>query len=123
MRLSVVFWLKEIPYLGYVIKREGIKPDPKKVQGIMDIGPPPTNTEARALISMVQYYRYMYTRRSRVLAPLTEAANGPKGRKILCNDTLESPFKELNHMVSAETLISYPYWKLPFTVHTDYSDK
>ena len=26
-------------------------------------------------------------------------------------------------MVSAETLLSYPYWKLPFTVHTDVSDK
>ena len=26
-------------------------------------------------------------------------------------------------MVSAETLISYPYWKLPLAVHTDASDK
>ena len=26
-------------------------------------------------------------------------------------------------MVSAETLLSYPYWKVPFTVHTDASDK
>ena len=26
-------------------------------------------------------------------------------------------------MVSAETLISYPYWKLSLTVHTDASDK
>ena len=26
-------------------------------------------------------------------------------------------------MVSAETLLSYPDWKLPLTVHTDASDK
>ena len=31
------FCLKDIPYLGYVITRECIKPDPKKLQGIIDI--------------------------------------------------------------------------------------
>ena len=51
------FGLKDIPYLGYIITREGIKPDPKKVQEIMDIGRPATSTEAKALISMVQFYR------------------------------------------------------------------
>ena len=117
------FGLKDIPYLGYVITRGVIKIDPKKVQGIMDIGRPYTTTEARALIGMVQYYRYMLPRRSHVLAPLTEASSCPKGRTILWNDALQISFKELNRMVSAETLISYPYWKLPFRVHTYASDK
>ena len=60
----------------------------------------------------------MWTRRSHVLAPLADAASGPKGRKILWNDTLESSFKELKRVVSSETLISYPYWKLPFIFNT-----
>ena len=36
---------------------------------------------------------------------------------------LESSFKILKRMVSAETLISYSYWKLTFTVHTNDYDK
>ena len=32
------FRLKEIPYLGYVITRKGIKRDPKKMPGIMELG-------------------------------------------------------------------------------------
>ena len=75
------FGLKDIPYLGYVTTREVIKPDPKKVQGIMDIGRPSITTEARSLMGMVQYYRDIWPRRSHLLAPLTEAASGPKGRK------------------------------------------
>ena len=75
------FGLKEIPYLGYVITREGIKPDPKKLQGIMDLGRPTTTTEAQSLIGMVQYSIDMWTRQSHVLTPLTEAARGPKGKK------------------------------------------
>ena len=75
------FGLKEISYLGYVIKREGVKTDPKKVQGIMDLGQPATTTEAQALIGMVQYYKDMWPRPAYILAPLTEAAIDPKGRK------------------------------------------
>ena len=65
----------------------------------------------------------MCPRRSHILSPLIEAASRPKGRKILWNDALESSFKELKRIVSVETLLSYPDWKLSFTLHTDASDK
>ena len=65
----------------------------------------------------------MCPRRSHLLAPLTEADIGPKGKKILWNDALEDSFKEIKCMVSAETLSIYPDWKSPFTLHTDASDK
>ena len=89
----------------------------------MDLGRPATTTEAQELIGMVQYDRDMWIRRSHILAPLTEAYSGPKGKTILWKDVLESPFKELKCVVSAETLLSYTYWKRPFTVHTDAFDK
>ena len=38
------FLIKDIPYLVYLVTREGIKPDQKKVQEIMDLGQPTTNT-------------------------------------------------------------------------------
>ena len=65
----------------------------------------------------------MWPRWYHILSTLIEAASGPKGRKILWNEALESSFRELKRMVSAETLLSHTYWKLPFTVHTDASDK
>ena len=57
-----IFGLKDITYLVYIITREGIKTNPKKVQGIMDLGRPTKMTEARALIWMVQYYREIWSR-------------------------------------------------------------
>ena len=38
------FGLNQITYLGYVITQDGIKTDPKKVQGVMDLGEPSTTT-------------------------------------------------------------------------------
>ena len=52
--LKYNFGLKETPYLGYVITREDIKPNQKKVQRIMDLGRPTATTEARLIIVMVQ---------------------------------------------------------------------
>ena len=42
---------------------------------------------------------------------------------MMWNDALESSSKELRHVVFTETLLNYPYWTIPFTVHTDASDK
>ena len=53
----------------------------------MDIGRPSTTTEAQALIGMVQYYREMCPRISHILAAMTEAVSGPKGKK-LWNDAM-----------------------------------
>ena len=44
------FGLKEIPYLGYIITQQGVKPDPKKIQGIMDLKRPQTVKEVKSLI-------------------------------------------------------------------------
>ena len=65
----------------------------------------------------------MCPRWSHILTPLTEAVSGPKCGKLLWNDALESSFKELKHMVSAETLLIYSDWTTSFSVHTDASDK
>ena len=76
-------------------------------------------TETQVLIGMIYYYRNIWPMRSHTLDPLTEAASVPNGRNILWNDAFEDPFKELKRMVSDETMLSYPYWKITFTVHTD----
>ena len=79
------FRLKEIPYLVYVITREGMNPDPNKVQSIMDLGRPTTTTETQAFISVVHYYMDLWPRRSHILAPLTEIDIGTQGRKMPWN--------------------------------------
>ena len=47
------FGLKEVPYLGYIISMDGVKPNPKKIQGIMDLTKPQTAKEMKSLIGMI----------------------------------------------------------------------
>ena len=66
---------------------------------------------------MVQYYREMWPKRYHVLAHMTEVDIIPKGISILWNDKLEVEFRDIKNMVSTETLLNYPEWKITFTVH------
>ena len=53
------FCTHEIEYLGYILTREGIKPQPKKVQAILTLMLPSNVKELRYFLEMVQYYRDM----------------------------------------------------------------
>ncbi|MCP4473522.1 MAG: RNA-directed DNA polymerase, partial [Gammaproteobacteria bacterium] len=44
-------------YLGHIVSREGLTPDPKKVDGIQSYPEPKTQTEVRRFLGMASYYR------------------------------------------------------------------
>jgi len=66
------FALHEIEYLGYLLTREGIKPQPEKVSAILAILPPKNVKELRSFLGVVQYYRDIWRRRSHLVSPLTD---------------------------------------------------
>ena len=65
----------EIKYLGYIVTRDGIKPQLKKVETILNIKVHSSIKQLKSLLGMVQYYRDMWPKRSNILAPLTEASS------------------------------------------------
>ena len=50
------FCAEETEYLGYILTRTGIKPQPKKVQAVLTILTPETVKDLRSFLGMVQYY-------------------------------------------------------------------
>ncbi len=66
------FCALEIEYLGYIITRDGIKPQDNKVQVILAINPPKNVKELRRFLGMIQYYSDIWAKHSELLAPLTD---------------------------------------------------
>jgi hypothetical protein len=56
-----------IKYLGYILTREGIKPQPKKVQVILALNLPNNVKELRRFLGKEQYYQDMWAKRSEIL--------------------------------------------------------
>ncbi len=88
------FCAHEIEYLGYLLTREGIKPQPKKVQEILTLNPPNNVKDLRHFLEMVQYYRDMWARRSEMLAPLTDLVGECRETKTSkLNKTKKKPWR------------------------------
>jgi hypothetical protein len=67
-----LFCAHKIEYLGYILTREGIKSQSKKVQVILALNSLNNVKELRHFLGMVQYYRDIWARCSEMLAPLTD---------------------------------------------------
>ncbi len=89
-----VFYAQETEYLGHILIRGGIKPQPKKVQAILALNLPNNVKELRRFLGIVQYYRDMWQKRSKMLAPLTDLVGEcrePKTTKK--NNTKKKPWR------------------------------
>ena len=114
-----LFSQQEVEYLGYLITREGIKPQPKKIAAIQNMAPPKTRRQLRSFLGLVNYYRDMTKRHSEIIAPLTKMTSNKihfKWTKVE-----QQAFETIKLAISKETLLSYPDFSKTFEIHTDAS--
>jgi hypothetical protein len=128
------FCALEIEYMGYVLTKDGIKPQSNKVQAILAIQPSKGVKQLRHFLGMVQYYRDLGARRSNMLAPLT-ALVGECGqtKTTKAKETKKVPWhwdevhqRAFNHVkatIAREVALTYPDYFEVFEIHTDASSK
>lgn len=115
------FGLNKIVYLEYIVTRQGIKPNLKKIKSIQAMERSSTVTEVRRFIGMIQYYRDLWPRHSHLLKLFTDVLSGKKGTKINCTPELETVFIKVKQMICKQTLLTYPDCNKCFDIHTDAS--
>jgi len=115
------FAQQQLEYLGYWITREGIQPQPKKIQAILSIKTPTNKKELRSFIGMVNYYRDAWIRRSDILAPLAQLCG--KNTTWKWTDVHQHAFDTMKRIVATDVLLAYPDFSKKFEIYTDASDK
>jgi len=108
-----------ITYLGFLITREGIKPQPDKIQGILDMQRPTTQKSVRRFVGILNFYRDLYPKRAKTLAPLTDLC-GQK-QKLIRESKHEEAFQKMKTILAQETMLTYPEFDKPFVIYTDAS--
>ena len=62
----------EIDYLGYLLTKDGIKPQPKKIKALQQILPQKLTKEVKQFLGMVNFCRDLWPHCLHMLAPLTK---------------------------------------------------
>ena len=113
------FARSELEYLGYWLTRDGIQPQPKKVEAILRLQAPKIKRQLRHFLGMVNHYRDVWRKRSHILAPLTALTS--KDVPYTWGEEQQKALEEMKRVMSLETLLTFPDFTKPFHIYTDAS--
>ena len=123
MRLKPKLFLScdQVVYLGHVISKEGIAPDPAKVQKVRDF-PVPTNvSKLRQFLGLASYYRRFVPAFAKIAAPLHSLT---KKKSPFCwTSACDNAFCKLKELLCDAPVLAYPHFGLSeeFVIETDTS--
>jgi hypothetical protein len=111
------FWaVKEVDYLGFRLTQQGVKPQMKKVKAILNLKAPKNKRELRRFIGMINYYRFMWRKRSEILTPLTDLTK--KLTVFRWTEKHQKAFEEMKRTLCKEELLSFQeiQQSIPFSI-------
>lgn len=109
----------EVQFLGHIISKDGIQPDPRNVQSVKDWPIPCSPTKVRGFLGLCSYYRKFIKNFAHHAVPLHRLTEKNFGFHWTteCHDA----FAYLKHALSHPPIVSFPDFHWPFHLYTDIS--
>ena len=113
------FGASELQFLGHVVGKDGVKPDPKKVEKIENYPIPKNIRELRGALGLFSYYRRFIENFSKIADPLYELLK--KDITYIWTESQQEAFEFLKKKLTTAPIIQYPDFERPFFLYTDAS--
>lgn len=115
------FVKRECLYLGHVISETGKRPDPKKIQAVLNFPEPKNVKQIKSFLGLSGYYRKFIENYSRIAKPITHLLK--KDVRFDWNEECDRAFGKLKHALCTEPVLQYPDFTKEFILTTDASGK
>jgi len=115
------FVAESIVFLGYVVNKEGTKPDPKKIDPVLRLPEPETITSVRSFLGLTGYYRKYVRGYSRLAGPLFELTK--KDVAFIWNQDCQQAFDSLKRALVNAPILVHLDFKRPFYLDVNWSTK
>lgn len=126
------FFKDEVEFLGFIVSKDGVKANPKKVEAIVNFPVPKTLKDLRSFLGMSGYYRRFIRDYAKIAKPLTLLLRGEDGlvsknisktKPIHMSDEAIKAFNNLkNCLISNDVILMYPDFEKEFELTTDASN-
>ncbi|KAJ9545268.1 hypothetical protein OSB04_024975 [Centaurea solstitialis] len=113
------FWIREVHFLGHVVREEGILVDPTKIEAIAKWEAPKTPTEIHQFLGLAGYYRRFIEGFSKIAQPLTMPTQ--KDKKFDWGQRQEDAFQLLKQKLCNAPVLALPQGTEDFVVYCDAS--
>ncbi|CAB0029779.1 unnamed protein product [Trichogramma brassicae] len=113
------FCRPRVLYLGFQLDHEGLRPDPERIQPVVNY-PAPTNVkQLRRFLGMVGWYARFIARDSEIKAPLTKLLK--KTEEWKWGEEQQTAFERLKSALTSAPVLARPDFSKPFKVQCDAS--
>ena len=107
----------QLEFLGHIVRRDGLHPDPKKVEKVRDWPTPKTVKEIRSFLGLASYYRRFMKDFSKIAKPMYKLIR--KDEEFNWGKEQEEAFNKLKQLLINAPVVAYPDFNKPFILHTD----
>lgn len=115
------FLAQQVEFLGHIITKEGIKPDPDKINAINGVSLPSTVKQIKSFLGLTGYYRKFIKNYSLIASPIIKYLR--KDMKIDIKDSKYiDAFKKLKELITTYPILAFPDFDKKFVITTDASN-
>jgi hypothetical protein len=111
---------KSPTYLGHIVDKQGIRPNPKKVEAVQTWPVPKNVHDVRSFLGLVNYFRKFIDHYSEIAVPLTNLTR--KASAWNWTGRCQDAFELLKEKLVEAPLLRTSNERLPYEVVTDASD-
>ena len=109
-----------IKYLGRMVDRHGVRPDPEAVEAVLTWKAPRTDTQLMSFLGFANYYRGFIKGYADKVYPMQKLMRN-KGKKFECSDEAQTAIENINRELCEAPVLGMPTEEGMYVLDTDTS--